>query len=275
MASSISESGGWPECQKENMLIDIEPEDRGTQEIPREVTAGRTLKKIFRQTDGLPRVREQPASESLLMNPSRFSIFTHLFEHPCDHTRSIARKVDGSLTGINWNLGQLEKAGYVVSFTVDSRKVYWPAGMLEPIDVPSVRLLTLPWGMIIMSMIGNAGKSSQHEITKAMNESQQTVESRLRKFECVGLIQSTGEGRARRYTLSQNASSLSEKYTARSRDFSKTVWSLLRNDGLMPAKRRFTGTKLSGDVLLPSGKRRIHLECNPVAPISKLLGHDM
>jgi DNA-binding MarR family transcriptional regulator len=257
------------------MLIDIEPEDSGTQKIPREDTAGRTLKKIFRQTDGLPRVREQPASESLLMNSSRFSIFTNLFEQPCDHTRSIARKVDGSLTGINWNLGQLAKAGYVESFTVDSRKIYWPAGMLEHIDAPMIRLLTMPWGMIVISMIGAAGKSSQHEIRKAMHESQQTVESRLRKFESVGLIQSTGEGRARRYTLSSNASSLSKKYTARSRDFSKTVWSLLRNDGLMPAKRRFTGTKLSGDVFLPSGKRRIHLECNPVAPLTRILATDM
>ena len=96
-----------------------------------EKSAGKALKRIFRQDDILSKIEEQPASFSLLMNPTRLKIYIHLCQNPCDHTRSIARAIETSLTTVNWHLGQLLEHEYLEAKTINGKKAYWPAGMLK------------------------------------------------------------------------------------------------------------------------------------------------
>ena len=54
-------------------------------------------------------------------------------------------------------------------------------------------------------------------------------------------------------------------YDKEARTFSRIVFDLLYYDGLMPGNKRFKGSRFGIDVKLPAGKKRVHLECNPLA----------
>lgn len=239
--------------------------------IPMSDTAGQTLKKIFHQGYSFPRIDEQHASESMLMNPLRLAIFTELSESPCDHTRSIARKLGNSLSSINWNLGQLLGRGYLESCTVDGKKAYWPTGMVEKEDVLTVSMLRIPWVIRTLGAVHEAQNIRQRDLVSAMGEKQQVMEFRLRKMLACGILDSPGMRYPRTYFVNEDLMRRTMHYRTRARQVSKEFFEIFRKDGLMPGSRRLRNTRLSVDIRLPSGKITVHLECDPMANARKLL----
>ena len=231
-------------------------------------TAGRALKRIFKQDDILGRIRQQPASFSLLMNPTRLNIFIYLCQNPCDHTRSIARNI-GSLTTVNWHLKQLLEHGYVEAKVVNQKKLYWPKGMLLDNDLELIGCMRKDLARKIIGTISQKGEIRQKEIVKTLGVRQQNIDFWLLKMMDCGLIVKKGQGIGATYAISKESAKKVKRYDEKARAFSMTIMQLLHNDGLMPEKKRYKGTRLSVQVNLPDGKRRIHIECSPMAAIRR------
>ncbi len=228
-------------------------------------TAGRALKRIFKQDDILSKIEEQPASFSLLMNHTRMKIFIHLCQSPCDHTRSIARAIETSLTTVNWHLGQLLENEYLEAKAVHGKKVYWPAGMLISKDAELVNCIRQDIVLAILRYLSQTGDTRQKEIVKKMNMKQQNIDFWLKKMISCGILKRKGKGIGTTYHVSKNLADKVAEHDSKARTFSRIVFDLFYYDGLMPSNSRFKGSRVGIDVKLPSGKKRIHLECNPLA----------
>lgn len=234
-------------------------------------TAGRALKRIFKQDDILSRIEEQPASFSLLMNPTRMKIFIHLCQNPCDHTRSISRAIETSLTTVNWHLGQLLEYEYLEARMVNRKKLYWPKGMLKPNDAEMISFLRHEVPPKIIEIISQNPGARQKLIIKKMQMKQQNIDFWLKKIEKSQIILRKGKGMGTTFHISEHFEAKVAEYNKAARQFSKGILELLYNDGLMPKNARFKGSRLGVDIILPSGKRRIHLECSPLANLRGLI----
>ncbi len=228
-------------------------------------TAGRALKRIFKQDDILSKIEEQPASFSLLMNPTRMKIFIHLCQNPCDHTRGISRAMETSLTTVNWHLGQLLEYEYLEAKMVNRKKLYWLTGMLKPEDAEMVSYLRHEIPPQIIEIISHNPEARQKLIIKKMQMKQQNIDFWLKKMEKCQIIQCKGKGMGMTFHISEHFTSKMDDYDKAARNYSKQIIEILHYDGLMPKNARFKGSRLGVDVKLPSGKRRIHLECSPLA----------
>ena len=236
-----------------------------------EKTAGNALRRIFKQDDILGKIEEQPASFSLLMNPTRMKIFIHLCQNPCDHTRSIALAICTSLTTVNWHLGQLLEYGYLEARMVNCKKLYWPAGMLMstgvtvPEDAEIISCLRHEIPPKILNIISKNPGARQKHIVEKMQMKQQNIDFWLNKMEKCRIILRKGKGMGTTFHISEHFTAKITDYDEAARIFSKVILKLLYNDGLMPKNARFKGSRMGVDVKLPSGNRRIHLECSPLA----------
>jgi predicted transcriptional regulator len=241
----------------------------------KESSAGKSLKKIFRQDETLKKIENQPASVSMLMNPIRLSLFLHLCQNPCDHTRSIARNMGVTLTGINWHLGQLFQKGYLESINIKGKRVYWPTGMVMQEDILIVKTIRNEWAQQIIKVISeNNGETRQKCIVSKMQTIQQNVNVWLDNMTTDGLLEKHGHRMNARYSVATKIPLKVAEYDDAAKGFSANILISLRNDGLMPNKPRFRGSRLSVNVKLPSGKRRLNIECSPMAPLRRVSLND-
>jgi len=231
-------------------------------------TAGKRLRMIFRQDDSLRKIRIQPARESLMMNNARMSIFVHLFSNPGEHTRSIARNTGLNLNSVKHHLARLESAGYVESARIRGKRIYWPKGTVRQEDLELLLMLRNNWAIRTMSILAlGGGPMRQVEIMKAMQDSQQVVEARLCRMASANLVHKEGTGKSARYSVHGDLLNIYKRYLVSSKDTAMSVISVLRKDGLMPSEARLRGTRLSVTVYPPGLASRLHLECNPLAPL--------
>ena len=105
----------------------------------------------------------------------------------------------------------------------------------------------------------------QKDIVKKMDMKQQNIDFWLKKMISSRILERKGKGMGTTYHVSKNLADKVAEYDSEARTFSRIVFDLLYYDGLMPSSQRFKGTRVSIDVKLPSGKKRIHLECCPLA----------
>jgi len=228
-------------------------------------TAGRALKRIFKQDDILSKIEEQPASFSLLMNPTRMKVYIYLCQNPCDHTRGIARAIDTSLTTVNWHLGQLQEYEYLETKMMNRKKSYWPAGMLRPEDAELASCMRQKIVADILKIICRCPEIRQNEIVRKMAMKQQNIDFWLKKMVACGILERKGKGIGTTFQFSKSLAGKVKNYDKTARTYSKIILELLYNDGLMPKNARFKGSRLGVDIKLPSGKKRIHIECSPLA----------
>ena len=199
------------------------------------------------------------------MNSTRMKIFIHLCQNPCDHTRSISRAIETSLTTVNWHLGQLLEYEYLEARMVNRKKLYWPTVMLKPEDAEIISYFRHEIPPKIVNIISKNPGARQKEIVEKMKMKQQNIDFWLKKMEKCQIIQRKGKGIGTTFHISEHFAAKIDNYDKAARQFSKKVLELLYNDGLMPKNARFKGSRLGVDIKLPSGKGRIHLECNPLA----------
>lgn len=250
-------------------------EEEKSTKLGKKSSAGKSLKKIFRQDETLKKIENQPASVSILMNPVRLSIFLHLCQNPCDHTRSIARNMDVSLTVINWHLGQLFRNGYIESTNIKGKRIYWPAEMILPDDLPIVKILRNDWAnKIIKAISDNGGDARQKELVEKIQVIQQNVNVWLVSMTSAGVLDKVGHRMSARYRISTKIPIKIAEYDDAAKCFSVNLLDLLKKDGLMPKKTKLRGSRFSVNVNLPMGNRRLSIECNPLAQLRRILNQD-
>ena len=233
-------------------------------------SAGKSLKRIFHQDESLKKIQPQPASFSLLMNPVRLSIFLHLFRYPCDHTRSISRNVGFSLGAVDWHLKKMIQSGYLKTAILNGKKMYWPIELVKTADTPLIQTFRNDWSIRILKIVACCDNSpKQSEIVEQMHEKQQNVDIWLAKMVSTGLLVKNSRGMGARYRANPEIAVRIREYDETAKNTAKFIIQLLRNDGLMPAKYRLRGSRLSVTVMLPTGHRRLNIECNPLAILKK------
>ena len=100
---------------------------------------------------------------------------------------------------------------------------------------------------------------------------QQNIDFWLNKMRKCEIILRKGKGMGTTFHITEHFESKITEYDRAARQFSKDVLKLLYNDGLMPKDARFKGTRLGITLNLPSEKKRIHLECSPLASVRSLI----
>ena len=104
-----------------------------------------------------------------------------------------------------------------------------------------------------------------YNIVEKMQVKQQNIDLWLKKMAKCKIILRKGKGIGTTFHVSEYFTIMIEDYDKASRQYSKVILELLYNDGLMPKNARFKGSRLGIDIKLPMGKKRIHLECSPLA----------
>lgn len=234
---------------------------------------GRALKRVFRQEDLLRKIEPQPATESFLMSDSRRRIFQHLCQNPCDHVRGVAKATGTSAPASGWQLNALKKAYLLESITLRRKKVYWPRDMLDYQDIPAAEMFRRVWAGQLLALALRTQKNgmTESEAVEELRESQQKVNNWLGLMSLVGILAKSGAGRGARYKISSDFIKKVRYYEARAEGYSVFLLGLVETDGLIPKGPRLTGTTLSVNVKLPSGRRRLRLECNPLATAARVM----
>jgi hypothetical protein len=236
------------------------------------LTAGKSLKRIFHQDDSLKKIEVQPASESLLMNQLRLSIFVHLCNVPGSHTRSIARAMGCGPNAVTWNLRRRSDAGFIESANIWGKRMHWVSGMVKPADAPMVLALRQDWALDILKIVVSGRKRvTQALISNRMRASQQKVSIWLGKMTAAGLLDKQGTGRKAEYSFHPGAAMKHGEYRNLAGGHSRIVLSMLHSDGLMPSKNRLRGSRLSVIVKVPSGSRKLSIECNPLTRLKQFI----
>lgn len=246
----------------------MHPEESRARDKPDErlTTAGKTLKRLFRQDDSLKKIDAQPATFSLLMNPLRMHIFLHICNNPCDHLRSIARHTGSSPTVVKWHLDKLSANGFIGSETLKGKRFYWPLGMDFADDIHILLEMREAGSVKIMdAVIGNETGIGEKEICREIKESQQYVNGYLKRLVSAGMLEKNGKGKGAKYRIAPGLSRRIEKYHTGTKEFSAHLFNVMKADGLMPARMRIRGSRFHVTVRLPQGTKRITVECNPLA----------
>jgi hypothetical protein len=206
------------------------------------------------------------------MNEARLNIFLHLCDCPCDHARGFAQRLGIAPTAAAWHAKALLRTGILESAFSKGKALLWPQGMVKPDDAAMVGELTRDRGLGILDAISRAGgKASPAQIAGMTRQSRQMIAARLEGLESSGVVRREGSGRAAAYSVSERAAAAAAGYREAARDCSARLLAILEGDGLFPRGAVFKGTVLRVDVSLPSGRRRLKLECDPLAHLERTL----
>ena len=233
---------------------------------------GKALLRVFRQEDLIKGVEEQPASISFLMNEVRRSVFLHLCHNPCDHVRGVARSLKMSPPGVTWHIERLCNAGYLEKDIVGRKSVFWLTGMVRNNDVRKfVILRKAEYPDILKIVAADNDGAKEFEIVTQLGAKQQNVNIWLKALVTEDVLLKKNSGRGARYFVSPKLRKLVEQYRLRAKDCATHLLKLLENDGLRPKKPVVRGPRLSVEVSLPAGKRRLSFACSRLATVSRIL----
>ncbi len=233
-------------------------------------SAGRALKKAFKQDALFDKIETQKAKISLLMNSARLDIFMHLCKYPCDHLRGIARARNLSAPTISWHLQKLVHTRYVETGKCGRKNVFWVTSMIHPDDAGRFSVVN-DKGMkqVLSQAIQSDSGIREREIVKALKEDQQLVNIRLKKLVNLDLLARDGKGVKTLYYPSPRIDKMKNRYSVRVNHLSSALVSTFNADGLMPKTIRRRGSKLTVEVKLPEGSRQLMIECNPMVTVMR------
>ncbi|MCK4758337.1 MAG: hypothetical protein KAS67_07790 [Thermoplasmata archaeon] len=224
---------------------------------------GRALQKIFRQEDLLGKIEVQDSTLSLLMNDARRDIFFHLLKEPCDHLRGVAKFTGTSPSSARWHLQKMVELEYTGSSNFRNRTVYWVDGMVEPGDVELLALLKDSHTSSIVRHLFRSPKLREIELTKLLDTRQQVTFTRLRSLLRYGVVEASGPGYGKKYSLSPLIFELQDRYNEKPLVYQERIARLLVDDGLKPRLSRRSGSKIYIKLKLPGRVEKRMVECNP------------
>ena len=230
-------------------------------------SAGKALKKAFRQEDLFEGIEPQFAKVSLLMNPARLEIYLYLLANPCHHLRGISRALELSAPTISWHLNKLHHSGYIEASKSGSKNIFWVTGMIDQGDIERFAAINIPKLVQILKFAVNAGDGfREKDIVKTGADDQQLVNIRLKKLVDIELLRREGTGIQTTYFLSDNVRQMNLRYAAKIQHMSSSLITVFGADGLRPKLIRKRGHKLTVELTLPEGNRTLTMDCNPMKP---------
>ncbi|UCG70516.1 MAG: winged helix-turn-helix transcriptional regulator [Thermoplasmata archaeon] len=195
---------------------------------------GDALKKAIARESVSEEVRKKRGEESLLLNPTRLSIFQYLCKKPCSKLRVIARELDLAVPTADWHLRKLSEKGLISAKKVAKSKVFYPAEMIDSEDIEVLTMLSGDKAKLICSTIAANPGISQSELGKKVGMYQQEVGWYTSRLTEKGVLSRIIDGRYRRYYISEDLEGILRSDRKRRNHFKKTLLRALKSDGAKP-----------------------------------------
>lgn len=235
--------------------------------MPVNQSAGKALKKAFRQEDMFEGIEPQFAKVSLLMNTSRMRLFTYLLDNPCQHLRGISRATGFSAPTVSWHLKKLLHSGYIEAGKLGRKNVFWVTGMVSRSDVERFAIFNnQKYARIIKFAMAAEDGFRERDLVGAGDDDQQLVNIRLKKLVELHLLRREGTGLHTRFFLADTVKQMNARYMARASHMSDSLVTVFGADGLRPKIVRKRGQRLTLELMLPQGKTVMTMNCNPMRP---------
>jgi DNA-binding MarR family transcriptional regulator len=171
--------------------------------------------------------------KSILMNPSRRSIYEYLCLHPCSLVSTIAKGLRMKESSVRWHLDKLVYQRFVTVWENGST-VFYPTRMIDPDHVSLFRLMALSKSIDIISLIKSKEGVHQNEIGRELDINIRTAMKYLTDLEDLGLIRSANDGKYKRFYLTKMMDDLRDFYRKNSKNFKEYLVQKARQDGLRP-----------------------------------------
>jgi DNA-binding MarR family transcriptional regulator len=171
--------------------------------------------------------------KSILMNPSRRSIYEYLCLHPCSLVSTIAKGLNMKESSVRWHLDKLVYQRFV-NVQENGSTVYFPTRMIDPDHISLFRLMALEKSIDILSLIKSKEGVHQNEIGRELDLNIRTVMKYISDLEALGLIRSANDGKYKRFYLTEMMEELWDYYRKNSKHFKDFIVQKARQDGLRP-----------------------------------------
>jgi DNA-binding transcriptional ArsR family regulator len=236
--------------------------------------ADKSLAKAFRRKMGLDEtvlrgISTVNVESSLLMNPSRRTIFEFICNHPCMHLRAISRGTDFSTQNVRWHLNKLKEGGLVTERSVGKKKHYSPLkNMFNEEECRILGLLNHEEVKRVYLEIQKNPKTTQMDLSKTLDIYQQKLSNLLLSLERSELIDYEKKGREKAYQVTSLIKILEDKFETRAENYKKELVLALEKDGLNPKIKSEKKGLLSIELHIGSEERYIlKIRMNPVKAV--------
>jgi predicted transcriptional regulator len=206
-------------------------------------------------------------SESLLLNSSRQEIFKFLCASPCAFLTRISEQCDLAVHTAKWHLNKMVEGGYLMRQKTGKRSVFYPAGFIDPGDVPLFELLNVEKARSIFNAILSSKGISQKELGKALNLNHQAVIWYTGRLCELDLLSAIEDGRYKRYFPTDTLAGKREGGVKRMRSFKDGLMKRLKAEGVSPEVMRSTEKELVLSLKKGSEKVVMILPVDPYATV--------
>jgi DNA-binding MarR family transcriptional regulator len=233
----------------------------------------KALERRMGQDEGLiSQIETKSVDSSLLMNPTRLSIFQLICNNPGAHLRLISRKLGFSTQTASWHLKKLVAKGLISKNRFANKNHYYP--LKDILGEEQQRVLGLFYDENIkrtyLHLKDNPHVDQRH-LCEALNIYQQLLSKALIAMQRYDLIAYQTENKTRYYRITDKLDKLGEQFTGPSSDFSDMLVEALTMDGVDPRIISDKGSILKIE-LDSGGKRRsvLKIQKDPVKAVLRI-----
>ena len=180
----------------------------------------------------------QPSSESrsgqTFQNQHRRSIFSLLTLNPCIGIAELAEKCALAPNSVEWHVGALMKAGYIVKHGTGRRRVFFPEGLITHERAGLFQAINHPRNSALLAIVMKKSGLSQTEIAAELGKSRQWVAKALNELEAAGVVSVVSEGNNLRHYPTRLLPDMGDNFYMHSKDFSEYMLKQLAREGGRP-----------------------------------------
>ena len=190
---------------------------------------GKALASAIKDDD--TRIAAKRSRKHIFINPHRRDIYSALTLTPCIGISQLALTTGIAHNSVEWHLGSLIDAGYIIEYRIGRRRIFFPDGLITNDEIEFFHILNLPRLAEILFMVMDRGGISQAGISELTGNSRQTVARALNSLENAELITKVTDGNNIRYYSTTLLPDRAGEYYQHSRDFSNFVIKKLGQEG--------------------------------------------
>lgn len=209
-----------------------------------------------------------PVSESrggnTFLNLHRRSIFSLLTLNPCIGITELAEKCGLAPNSVEWHIGTLIRAGYIVKHITGTRRVFFPDGLITQDQAELFQTINHPRNSILLSTVMLQPGLSQTDIAIHVAKSRQWVAKGLDELEAAGVVSVVSDGNNLRHYPTKLLPEKAEDFYRHSKDFADYMLKqLAREGGRMPVVVKKSLSKVVIEAGQASDRFSLEIGINP------------
>jgi len=213
-------------------------------------------------------IKTRRAIESPFLNPARRRIFEFFCRFPCASPTRAKLTLDMSLSTLRWHMNKLIAKDFLKEKRLGRKIGIYPPALVPGEYCDPLIVINGNMERRIMAFVLKKSGSTQSEIMKRVGESQQNVQSHLKKLEKYDLVKVLKDGRFRRYYPGSVIQELEKAVQRKSKNFKADFFERLKKGGIEPSIRSFSKTGMIVETSVGSEHSAMII---PFTPISSIL----